>query len=99
MSAAFGALSLVPRVYNQKKKTDSEQKRIQEMVEVQVPASERSKSLTKGALSTRLMQSLSHGQRDKIKTFGTLHNRVHSQPKPNGGSKKHKSRKTRKTRH
>ena len=102
MSAAFGALSLVPRVYNQKKKTDSEQKqRIQEMVEV--PASERSKLLTKGALSTQLMQRLSQhpsvGQSDKIKTFGTLHNRVHSQPKPNGGSKKSKTRKSRKNRH
>ena len=96
MSAAFGALSLVPRVYNQKKKTDSEQNRIQEMEFV--PASARSKSLTKGALSTRLMQRLSHGQSDKIKTFGTLHNRVHSQSKPSGGSKKHKSRKTLKTR-
>jgi hypothetical protein len=105
MSAAFGALSLVPRVYNQKKKTDSEQtkqKQIQEMVEF-VPKAERSSGLTKGALSTQLMQRLSQhpsvGQSDKIKTFKTLHNRVHSQSKPSGGSKKHKPRKTRKTRH
>lgn len=97
MSAVFGTLSLLPSVYNKKKKTDYAQKRIQEMEFV--PASERSKSLTKGALSTRLMQRLSYGQSDKIKTFGTLHNRVHSQSKPSGGSKKHKSRKTLKTRH
>ena len=102
MSAAFGALSLVPRVYNQKTKTDSEQtkqKRIQEMVEF-VPKAERSSGLTKGALSTLLMQRLSqHPSVNKIKTFGTLHNRVHSQSKPSGGSKKSKTRKSRKNRH
>ena len=104
MSAAFGALSLFPSIYNQKKKTDYEQKRIQEMVEV--PASERSKSLTKGALSTQLMQRLSQdpsvdpiaGQRDKKKMFMALHNRVHSN-KPGGGSKKSKTRKSRKSRY
>jgi hypothetical protein len=102
MSAAFGALSLVPKIYKQKTKTDSEQtkqKQIQEMVEF-VPKAERSSGLTKGALSTLLMQRLSQhpsvDQRDETKTFVTLHGRVHSRP-PGGGSKKSKSRKTRKT--
>ena len=73
---------------------------------VEVPASERSKSLTKGALSTQLMQRLSQdpsvdpiaGQRDKKKMFMALHNRVHSN-KPGGGSKKSKTRKSRKSRY
>ena len=99
MSASFGALSLLPSVYNKKKEIDSGQKRIQEMVEV--PVSEHDELLSKGALSAQLMQRLSNGltvgQRDKKKMFMGLHNRVHShKPKPSGGSKKSKTRKTRK---
>jgi hypothetical protein len=97
MSAAFGALSLVPKIYNKKKEIDSEQKQIQEIVEV--PESERDELLTKGALSAQLMQRLSQdpsvdpiaGQRHKKKMFMALHNRVHSN-KPGGGSNKSKSR-------
>jgi hypothetical protein len=103
MSAVFGALSLVPKIYNKKKEIDSEQKQMQEMVEV--PESERDELLTKGALSTLLMHRLSQnpsvdpiaGQRDAIKMFMKLHKRVHSH-KPGGGSKKSKPRKSRKSR-
>lgn len=110
MSAAFGALSLLPSVYTKKKEIDyAQKKRMQEQEIVEkVPASERHKLLTKGALSTQLMQRLVQdssvhpiaGQRDKTKMFETLHNRVHSRPKPNpnGGSKKSKTRKPRKPR-
>ncbi len=98
LSAALAALSVLPTarsIYNKKKEIDSEQKQIQEMVEV--PESERDELLTKGALSTLLMQRLSQnpsvdpivGQHDKKKMFMALHGRVHSN-KSDGGSKKSK---------
>ena len=62
------------RIYNNTGISEK-QKQIQEMVEF-VPKAERSSGLTKGALSTQLMQRLSQhpsvGQSDKIKTLNYL---------------------------
>lgn len=104
MSAALGALSLVPLariIHEYKKDIDKDEtnvsRQLSEMVEV--PRKERDKLLTKGAMSAELMRRMSKdprvvGNRTTRNNFMTMHRYLHGKK---GGSKKLKKNKTRKT--
>ena len=103
MSAALGALSLVPLariIHKYKKDIDKDETNVQRQLSemVEVPREERDKLLTKGAMSAELMRHFSQhphiGTRDTRKFFMNMHGRVHGKK---GGSKKLKKNKTRKT--
>ena len=111
LSAALGALSLVPAlrsIHRKKKDIDSHEKYNSQQVSglVAAPHLEHSSLLTKGALPVKLMQRLSQNpfvhpnveKRDAEKSFMNMHGRVHKSSIPRGGSKKTKTRNPNKTR-